>query len=178
MVIGLPARVAEAFAAGLAKSNSAMPIRAMKNFGVRIIITIRLRPRGSDITVVYSVNDCQTSHHAALPKAHGSLSSRGPKTADLDYSRSGSATTRFGGRFFLRGFDIGDDFLRRRLSGLPKLCPTLSGMSFAEHPCQLPVCARDPGGIPAIHPAAYSYGQGCGVGMLCFVIAGGCHEGH
>src|SRR5262249_30507585 len=34
--IGLPAIVAEAFAEGFAKSNSAMPIRAMKNRGVLI----------------------------------------------------------------------------------------------------------------------------------------------
>src|SRR5215471_21057096 len=34
MVIRLPAIVAEALAGGLAKSNSAMPIRAMKNLGV------------------------------------------------------------------------------------------------------------------------------------------------
>src|SRR5215471_21142059 len=36
MVIRLPAIVAEALAEGLAKSNSAMPIKAMKNLGVLI----------------------------------------------------------------------------------------------------------------------------------------------
>src|SRR5215472_14578755 len=36
MVTRLPSIVAEAFAGGLAKSNSAMPIRAMKNLGVLI----------------------------------------------------------------------------------------------------------------------------------------------
>src|ERR1700757_545677 len=36
MVIRLPAIVAEALAGGLAKSNSAMPIRAMKNLGLLI----------------------------------------------------------------------------------------------------------------------------------------------
>src|SRR5215472_1717524 len=36
MVIRLPAIVAETLAGGLAKSNSAMPIRAMKNLGILI----------------------------------------------------------------------------------------------------------------------------------------------
>jgi hypothetical protein len=36
------------------------------------------------------------------------------RTAALECSRSGSARTRLGGRFFLRGFDMGDGLLDRR----------------------------------------------------------------
>src|SRR3984893_17535427 len=50
-----------------------------------------------------------------------SATARVLSTAVLDCSRSGSARTRLGGRFFLRGFDIGDGLLSdRRLSGCPE----------------------------------------------------------
>ena len=45
--------------------------------------------------------------------------------AALDCSRSGSARTRLGGRFFLRGFDIGDGLLWTvACQDVPQLAPT------------------------------------------------------
>jgi hypothetical protein len=59
-------------------------------------------------------------------------------TAALDYSRSGSARTRLGGRFFLRGFDIGDGLLWTvACQDVPQLAPTASGMIYPDAPASV-----------------------------------------